>query len=228
VGATCLCGGQEVSDGHCCFGQPSAEACAAICPQGAVSAPCRCGTHDVTDGYCCFGTPSRSDCPAGALIADHLTVAAFDAIPAAAISQAGGLRVWYGHTSHGSQLVTGLEMLAAERGAPYLFNQGAGTLRLDEEGGDLGHEGDLGWEQTTRAHLAQHAAELDVVMWSWCGGVSDNTQAGIQAYLDAMGRLESDFPQLTFVYMTGHTDAWAVENLRARNAQIRAWCVEHA
>ncbi len=228
VGEPCLCGGTEVSDGYCCGGVPSATACPAICPHGAVTGTCLCGAQEVSDGYCCYGTPSATACPAGAMVADHTSVAAFDGIPTAAISQAASsFRIWYGHTSHGSQIVTGLDMLGAELGAPYVINQGAGSLALDEVSGDLGHTGDLGWEATTRAHLAAHAAELDMVMWSWCGGVSDNTEQGIQTYLDAMGQLEEDFPQLTFVYMTGHTDAYAVENLRARNAQIRAWCAAH-
>jgi hypothetical protein len=228
VTGSCLCGGVEVSSGYCCFGVPGPSACPQICPHGEVGSACQCGSSQVSDGYCCWGTPSASACPAGALISDHSAAAAFDDIPSADIGAAGaGLRIWYGHTSHGSQIVTGLEMLAAEKGAPWVFNQGAGGLSLQEVDGDLGYEGDLGWEQTTRDHLAAHAADVDMVMWSWCGGVSENTTAGIQTYLDAMDQLETDFPQITFVYMTGHTDAYSVENLRARNAQIRTWCGQH-
>lgn len=228
VSATCLCGGVEVADGYCCFGVPSESACPESCPHGEVVSDCQCGTVQVGDGYCCWGVPGDTACPTGALIADHTATAAFDGIPASAIeSAAAGLRIWYGHTSHGSQIVTGLEMLADEKGAPWVFNQGGGGMQIDEEDGDLGHEGDLTWEQTTRDYLADHAAALDMVMWSWCGGVEDNTQEGIQIYLDAMDGLETDFPGITFVYMTGHTDADSVENLRARNAQIRTWCGQH-
>gem|GEM_PF-1678893 len=229
VTGTCLCGGEKVSDGFCCFGAPSQTACLAVCPQGQVTGTCWCGGQEISSGHCCFGAPSASACPSGALIADHTAAASFSAVPTSAITQAGAqFRIWYGHTSHGSQIVTGMDMLAQELGAPYLYNQGGGTLQLTEESGDLGHEGDLAWEQTTRQYLAQHAAEVNMVVWSWCGGASDNTEQGIQTYLQAMDRLEQDFPQIKFVYMTGHTDADAVENLRARNAQIRSWCGNHA
>ena len=64
-----------------------------------------------------------------------------------------------------------------------------------------------------------------VVMWSWCGGASDNTAAGIDAYLQAMSDLEDDFPGIVFVYMTGHLDGTGPQgNLKLRNDQIRAYC----
>jgi len=64
-----------------------------------------------------------------------------------------------------------------------------------------------------------------VVVWSWCGGVSDNTVTGIQAYLNAMANLESEFPNVTFIYMTGHLDGTGSSgNLNQRNNQIRQYC----
>jgi hypothetical protein len=62
-------------------------------------------------------------------------------------------------------------------------------------------------------------------MWSWCGGVSDNTEAGINAYLNAMNQLEQNYPGVTFVYMTGHLDgSGETGNLNLRNNQIRNYC----
>jgi len=64
-----------------------------------------------------------------------------------------------------------------------------------------------------------------MVMWSWCGGCSDNTESGINIYLQAMTGLETAYPNVTFVYMTGHLDGTGVDgNLYARNNQIRAYC----
>jgi len=64
-----------------------------------------------------------------------------------------------------------------------------------------------------------------VVVWSWCGGCSDNTEAGIAAYLAAMTQLELDYPQVAFVYMTGHLDGTGPDgNLYRSNEQIRAYC----
>jgi len=64
-----------------------------------------------------------------------------------------------------------------------------------------------------------------MVMWSWCGGCSDNTEAGINIYLNAMNQLEIDYPDVTFIYMTGHLDIYAYTNLKARNQQIRDYCI---
>lgn len=164
-----------------------------------------------------------------AIIADHLAAAAFDDIPAETIQAVkSGYRIWYGHTSHGSQIVTGMQMLFAEN-SRYAFNAEAGSLVLEEQDDvDLGHEGNLDWTYITRDVLDEPGNNINVVMWSWCGGVSDNTVAGINAYLNAMNELETDYPDVIFIYMTGHLDGTGPsENLYARNNQIRNYCQSH-
>ena len=125
-------------------------------------------------------------------------------------------QIFYGHTSHGSQIVTGMNML----------DTGSGTLSIEENDGvDLGHEGDLGWVDITRDVLDRPASDINMVMWSWCGGVSDNTEEGIDAYLDAMNELEGEYPGVVFIYMTGHLDGTGPSgNLYVRNNQIRDYC----
>ncbi len=162
----------------------------------------------------------------GAIIADHLAAEGFESIPAAFVETVkSDYRIWYGHTSHGSQIVTGMELLYAENSA-YAFNAGSGSLSLEEETGvDLGHEGDTDWVATTRGVLDQAGSDVNLVMWSWCGGVSDNTEAGINTYLESMNQLESDYPGVLFVYMTGHLDGTgSTGNLHIRNEQIRNYC----
>jgi hypothetical protein len=157
--------------------------------------------------------------PGGAIIADHSAADAFDDIPLSAITAAMNAfgEIFYGHTSHGSQILTGLGMVESQYPTHVVPN-------FVEVGEDLGHSGDLGWAQTTRQALATYP-DYSMVMWSWCGGVSDNTEAGINAYLNAMGQLERDFPTITFVYMTGHLDGTGPQgNLRSRNDQIREHC----
>ena len=137
-------------------------------------------------------------------------------------------KIWYGHTSHGSQITSGIENLQAHIGAPYTFNYAGsgGALSYQEIGwADLGHNGDLYWEQLTRQQLNSPGNDRNVVIWSWCGGVSDNTVAGINIYLNAMNQLEQDYPNVTFIYMTGHLDIWSWSNLKARNQQIRDYCI---
>jgi hypothetical protein len=47
----------------------------------------------------------------------------------------------------------------------------------------------------------------------------------IDTYLSLMGQLETEFPNVRFVYITGHLDGTGVDgNLNQRNEQIRAYC----
>lgn len=145
------------------------------------------------------------------------------------------LRIGYSHTSHGSQLITGISAISNTLGGSYNFSiswWGAETgyfmndLWANDAGGaDLGHDGDLDWRDATREMLNRSGNDRNVVMWSWCGGVSDNSSSGIQTYLNAMNALESEYPNVTFVYMTGHLDGSGNDgNLHQRNEQIRQYC----
>jgi hypothetical protein len=156
-------------------------------------------------------------------------------VPAYWIKQAKKkLRIGYSHTSHGSQLVTGIE---AFRGKPtslyYFTSSGWGFQRgvflndywASDHAGDLGGGGDLTWRNATVTMLKTPGNDRNVVMWSWCGGVSENSRAGINAYLKAMNGLEKAYPRVKFIYMTGHLDGTgAAGNLNIRNNQIRAYC----
>ncbi|RLD70283.1 MAG: hypothetical protein DRJ10_20535 [Bacteroidetes bacterium] len=140
------------------------------------------------------------------------------------------LHIAYGHTSHGSQLIDGMTGLMNWKGDLYKWNNGdmEGALDIRDRimGGDLGHNGSLEWESATRSLLDDHRNDdINVVIWSWCGGVSDNTEEGINIYLNAMDQLEEDYPDVKFVYMTGHLDGTGEEgNLHIRNEQIRKFC----
>jgi len=163
----------------------------------------------------------------GQIIADH-THTDIDEINEVHVSTACNVfRVYYGHTSHGSQIVTGMEVMESRFGDPWQFSSSGsgGELSLVEQYGDLGHNGDLAWEQTTRAQLNSPDNDRNVIIWSWCGGCSDNSAAGIDTYLNAMNQLEIDFPQVSFIYMTGHLDGSGSDgNLNQRNEQIRNFC----
>jgi len=168
----------------------------------------------------------------GPIIIDH-TNTDLSQIPDFWIEQAKGLlRVSYGHTSHGSQPITGMEVLEANTPSGlYDFNtNGAvtpGVLSLADQTpeGDLGNPDRVTWEARTRTYLDGPGSNRNVVVWSWCGQVSDATQANIQTYLNLMNGLEQDYPDVTFVYMTGHLDGTGVEgDLNQRNNQIRQYC----
>ncbi len=167
------------------------------------------------------------------ILVDHNCIVLSD-IPTNWINQAkSDLHIAYGHTSHGSQLITGMTGLENWKGDPYLWNNGSleGSLDIRDGimAGDLGHNGDLTWAETTRTYLGDLRNEdINVIIWSWCGGVSDNTEEGINIYLNAMNQLENDFPNVRFVYMTGHLDGTGDSgNLHIRNEQIRKYCIEN-
>lgn len=162
-----------------------------------------------------------------ALIIDH-TCTNRHSIPTAYIAAVtSNLHIAYGHTSHGSQLIDGINGLTG-------FDPRFGTVPdIDESIGGYGYPygaADLNqpdytaWEQATRLYLASHPS-INVVMWSWCGGVAGATTADIDGYLSLMSGLERDYPQIRFVYMTGHLDGTGVTGtLHRNNERIRAYC----
>jgi hypothetical protein len=143
------------------------------------------------------------------------------------------LHIAYGHTSHGSQLITGMEGLVIFKGALYSFSDGGseGSLDLRDKpfagASDLGNPDRTAWATATRNYLDNNP-DINVIIWSWCGQVSSATEEDINTYLTLMTQLESDYPQVRFVYMTGHLDGTGEEgNLHLRNEQIRKYCREN-
>ena len=159
-------------------------------------------------------------------------------IPQTALEQAkANLHIAYGHTSHGSQLTTGMTGLVA-------FANGGGlglTLPTDtfawDNGGsdgaldlhDYAMSGDVGyypqWVNNTRTYLDANS-DVNVIIWSWCGQVDEKYAAGTleSEYLTPMAQLEADYPDVTFVYMTGHVDIWNDADNKAANQMIRDYC----
>jgi hypothetical protein len=173
--------------------------------------------------------------PSKAQIIDH-NCADIHKIPTNCIVQAKQkLHIAYGHTSHGSQLITGMnELTGFMNGLGYPTNLHAwsetganGTLHLDDYAfsgaSDLGNPNYTAWESATRDYLATHT-DCNVVIWSWCGQ-ADTTEANINLYLSLMDGLRRDYTNVAFVYMTGHlTGTGTNGNLNLRNDQIRAHC----
>ncbi|GEM_PF-6656799 len=166
------------------------------------------------------------------------------AIPEAAITAARQtLHVAHEHTSHGSQLITGMNSLASfpDYGARYAgSDSGEGdALELDDEGipadvDDLSvgdgedAKGDTPWVVGTRALLDDPAhAHVNVVMWSW--SIIDGHDA--RRYVDNMEQLIREYPSVTFVIMTGHAEGigeYLTENGGTQdNELIRAHCRAH-
>ena len=192
---------------------------------------------------------TKSGATAEATIIDH-TSTDITAIPQMWIDEAKRqLHIAYGHTSHGSQLTTGMAALVdfANNGGLglalpqdiFAYNSGGtdGALDLREPfAGDAGYYPQWVNETTTYLGPPDPATgrgtshpEINVVIWAWCGQVSSYTaQQMLDWYLLPMTQLEEEYPGITFVYMTGHADGTGEGgNLHLRNQQIRDYCLEN-
>ncbi len=164
-----------------------------------------------------------------ALIVDHNCTNITDISESGINLAKSSLHIAYGHTSHGSQLITGMNDLDAFMGGNglYVWHEGplAGYLDIDDYfvSGDLGYSD---WDEKTRTYLDNtNNSDVNVVIWSWCGQVSGYSEAQIDTYLSDMTSLENDYPNVQFVYMTGHLDGTGLTgNLHLRNEQIRTYC----
>lgn len=165
------------------------------------------------------------------LIIDH-SCAKLASIPSEWILAAkDNLHIAYSHTSHGSQLTEGMSGLVSFKGTSFSWNNGGtdGALDLHDYAmnGDLGNPDRTSWASATRTYLAANT-DVNVIIWAWCGEVSNASEADINNYLNLMNDLERDFPAVKFVYMTGHLDGTGLTgNLHLRNEQIRNYCTEN-
>ena len=149
------------------------------------------------------------------------------------------LHIAYAHTSHGSQLTTGMTGMiqfinngGLGLSLPYnifKWNNGGTDGALDFldyfTNGDLGNPDRTTWAKRTRKYLNSPAnSNVNVVMWSWCGQ-ADTTKENIDLYLSLMTQLEEEYPEVNFIYMTGHANGTGENgNLHLRNQQIRRYC----
>jgi hypothetical protein len=166
-----------------------------------------------------------------AIIVDH---AATDLarIPAHWREQAKQTVIWaYGSTSHGTQLWEGADYLSEYVDPPvYLFCK---EWREPPAQGDppclrMGYDDSWSWDpdsflETVR-NLLDGAAQVNAFMWSWCGEMSDE-ETPVQRYLEMMSQLEREYPNVRFVYMTGHTDGGSAE-LAHNNDLVRQYVRE--
>jgi hypothetical protein len=159
------------------------------------------------------------------------------------------LHIVYNHTSHGKQIITGMNAL---KGFPeYSFQQynwiddsqgNIAALSLDDiYGTDLSrgdsdddHDGIDNWAEDTADFLADlNNYHINVVMWSWCSIEGHN----IPRYLESMEWLIGQFGKggthirafahpVQFVFMTGHAEGDGEDGARsdALNDIIRAHC----
>lgn len=190
----------------------------------------------------CLATVSLavSACYGGSLVIDHRHTDVTK-LAQTQISRAKSvLHIGYGHTSHGSQLTDGMsglvgfangggKGLALSKNA-FAWNNGGtgGALDLHDYamGGDVGYYPD--WVNNTRAYLNNPAnSNVNVIIWSWCGQMTSKFESGrlTNEYLAPMSMLEISYPNVIFVYMTGHVDIWEDASQKAACQAIRDYCI---
>ncbi len=154
----------------------------------------------------------------GEVLVDH-TCTDLNQVPGSAITQAvTDLHIAYNHTSHGSQLISGMSALESfpDYGGTYQWSDdGSAGLDLDDYGipscaapdlsqGDyIDANGVTPWVTCTRDFLDLPAnAHINVIMWSWCSINGHDAQR----YVDNMEILVAEYPDVHFVFMTGHAE----------------------
>ena len=162
------------------------------------------------------------------------------------------LNIAYGHTSHGSQLTSGMSNLDAFMGGNDIYIYGSdgvgddsklaffdfssdfgGSLTTTYNAADLGNPDDNEWADATEEYL-DHASNpgTNVIMWSWCNiGGHD-----IPNYISRMEDLISKYSaggskgrtiddEVKFIFMTGHVDGGGIGGTNnLQNELIREHC----
>jgi hypothetical protein len=175
--------------------------------------------------------------PSPTLIINHNNID-ISQIPDYWLEEAKKLTFHYAHTSHGSQITTGLTWLELQNSKYSVAIRESGTeglppaeippaLRIYDgnppetyiEPGDY-------WDGVAginRTRAVADTGNYDYSMWSWCGQQSSNSEATVQRYLDNLALLDTEYPNMRFILMTGHSDYPSFATLDINNNLVRAY-----
>lgn len=180
-----------------------------------------------------------------AIIADHSSTN-LSSIPDEWIEKVKEIiNVHYCHTSHGSQIMTGLERLmngsfSANSVKSQKYNYYPDNCTMPDttdylslmDGQSTGDycetyvSPDLYWESShgldlTRSMLKNN--KVNVSIFAWCSQMDYYSSSQVENYLKKISGLEDEFPDVIFVYMTGNAQS-ENRNRFDRNEQIRKYC----
>jgi hypothetical protein len=180
--------------------------------------------------------------PNPGIVVDHRITDISD-IPDAWIEEAKKFVVHYAHTSHGSQVLSGLEWLENQDSKYNVDIQANGSVVLPGDTtalriydgnnypGDTYITPDMYWEGADGIAHTRSVADtgwFDFSLWTWCGQASTYSETQIQNYLDVMAQLETEYPGLRSILYTGHTDGTAPgSTLWRNNDMIRQYAQDH-
>lgn len=161
------------------------------------------------------------------------------AIPSSCLDhlKGGSFVFHYAHRSHGSQIIVGAEAIAADMPV-YAFEADYCSIPPESDvfkmwDGMLDNNlvtaeqywATNGGMDDLREILTDNPS-IKYTMWAWSFEISEQTAQTVTDYLDAMNSLEAEFPDVTFVYMTGPAQGeFMAVNRYERNKQIRDYAV---
>jgi len=146
-------------------------------------------------------------------------------------------RLHYAHTSHGGQLMYGLDTLESANPL-YDFDRAFNSLPVtpdafcifDGQDCDTYITPDKYWETQTGMNstrlVLDSNPEINYSMWAWCGQPAYYSADQITAYCESLAVLDDEYPGVTFIYMTGHAqyDGTDGYNRFNNNNLIRSYC----
>lgn len=181
-----------------------------------------------------------------AIIIDH-TCIDLSKIPDHWLEEAKKLTIQWAHTSHGSQIISGALWLETQNSKYSIAVRAGGTeglppaenppaLRMYDGNNYPGDtyitpeqywDGDDGMNHT---RSVAGTGKYNFSTWTWCGQQSDNSVTTVQRYLDNLALLESEYPAMRFILMTGHTDG-TQDNpgsiLERNNNMVRQFAIDN-
>lgn len=143
-----------------------------------------------------------------AVIVDH-TSTDLKLIPDQWITRARqNLKMYYGHTSHGAQITSGLANLQTQYGNQYGVTIASGSLPSSSGSFvvfDAGtYDFNIDFMPTVDAVLDANP-QINLAMYMWCGQhANPDWQAVLNSYTAKMQLLEQRHPQVKFIYATGN------------------------
>lgn len=135
--------------------------------------------------------------------------------------------VHFAHTSHGSQILSGLNWLEQMDQKYNAAVTVSGTVSIPTDTSALRfYDGnnypgntyitpELYWKTTDGLNHTRSVSDtglFDFSLWTWCGQMSYYSTDQIQQYNNALNLLEQEYPQMRFIYFTGHTDGTTPES----------------
>ena len=173
------------------------------------------------------------------IIIDH-TCTDLSQIPDYWIEQAKALTIHYAHTSHGSQINSGilaLEQRDSDYSVAILTSSSTpglpaetGALRMyDGNPPETYIQPDDYWSTEAGRNRTRAVAGTGLFgysMWSWCGQQSSNPTSTVESYLDTLATFEQEYPGMRFILMTGHTDGGSA-TLERNNNLVRQYAIDH-